>query len=68
MPAVEDIIGIGDRVLWWKDGAAARIVDRLQLLGAERLEDVYTRVAPRNPETSPGTYQASAGGRDTDRP
>ena len=35
---------------------------------AERLEDVYARVAPRNPGTSTKTHRASTGGPDTGRP
>ena len=49
-------------------GAQERVQRFTASAVAERLEDVYARVAPRNPETSPRTYRASARGRDTDRP
>jgi glycosyltransferase involved in cell wall biosynthesis len=49
-------------------GAQERVQRFTASAVAERLEDVYARVAPRNPETSPRTYQPSAGGRDTNRP
>ena len=48
-------------------GAQERVQRFTASAVAERLEDVYARVVPRNLETSSRTYRASAGGRDTDR-
>jgi hypothetical protein len=48
-------------------GALERVQRFTASAVAERLEDFYARVVPRNPETSSRTYRASAGGRDTDR-
>jgi glycosyltransferase involved in cell wall biosynthesis len=49
-------------------GAQERVQRFTASAVAERLENVYARVAPRNPETSPRTCRASTGGRDTGRP
>jgi glycosyltransferase involved in cell wall biosynthesis len=49
-------------------GARERVQRFTASAVAERLEDVYARVAPRNPETSPRTRRARADGRDTGRP
>jgi glycosyltransferase involved in cell wall biosynthesis len=49
-------------------GAQERVQRFTASAVAERLEDVYARVAPRNPKTSLRTYRASGRGRDADRP